>query len=184
MSVNKLEQKLYEARKRLERSLLHHPDWKFATLRKEIADLEEAIARPLSEGDTSERIKQAYWQPGKRLFRNSVGALVDKVGRLVRFGLANDSKQMNELLKSADRIGWTTVLITPEMVWTHVAVFTSVEAKKEGWTPPKPGPEKIHGRITEYGHFAAQKRWADLVNREGGIAGFMSDPDEGFIDVY
>lgn len=68
------------------------------------------------------------------LFRNNVGACQDKTGRLIRYGLANESKEMNTHLKSSDRIGWRSVLITPDMVGNTIAQFTMREIKKASWT--------------------------------------------------
>ena len=84
--------------------------------------------------------------PDARIFRNQVGSLPDpRTGRLVTFGLARGS---------ADLIGWRTVVVTPEMVGTRLAIFTSIEVK----TPT--------GRIRP-----EQQAWLDVVLRGGGIAG-------------
>ncbi len=69
---------------------------------------------------------------GYHLFRNNVGQLLDKEGRPVRFGLANDSKALNKALKSGDLIGWETITITPDMVGQRVARFLSVEVNAGG----------------------------------------------------
>ena len=84
--------------------------------------------------------------PDARLFRNQVGSLPDpRTGRLVTFGLARGS---------ADLIGWRTVVVTPEMVGTRLAVFSSIEVK----TPT--------GRIRP-----EQQAWLGAVHGAGGIAG-------------
>ena len=81
-----------------------------------------------------------------RLFRNQVGSLPDpRTGRLVTFGLARGS---------ADLIGWRTITVTPEMVGTRLAVFTSIEVK----TPT--------GRVG-----SEQQAWLACVQQCGGIAG-------------
>jgi hypothetical protein len=81
-----------------------------------------------------------------RLFRNQVGQLPDpRTGRPVQFGLARGS---------ADLIGWRTITITPDMVGTQLAVFTSIEVK----TPT--------GRIRPEQH-----AWQRTVTAAGGIAG-------------
>lgn len=59
-------------------------------------------------------------RPDCRLFRNNCGSLVDKRGRLVTFGLCKGS---------SDLIGWQSVMVTPEMVGTRVAIFLAVETK-------------------------------------------------------
>jgi hypothetical protein len=105
-----------------------------------------------------------------RLWRNNRGAGKLDSGSYVRFGLANDSKMLGDVLKSGDLIGWRPVLITPDMVGKVLAQFVSVECKPEGWrAPPK---------NTTDADAAAQYRWADLVNKEGGYAVFINDPSQ------
>lgn len=88
-------------------------------------------------------------------------------GQPIRFGLANDSKALGDVLKSGDLIGWRPVVITPDMVGKTLAQFVSVENKSEGWTP-QPNDK----------HEIAQRKWAELVNSEGGYAVFISDPNQ------
>jgi len=99
------------------------------------------------ETDLQQRIRLALGTtPHLRLFRNQVGQLPDpRTGRPVQFGLARGS---------ADLIGWRTVTITPDMVGTRLAVFTSIEIK----TPT--------GRLTPQQH-----AWLGTVRSAGGIAG-------------
>lgn len=101
----------------------------------------------------------------KRLFRNNVGELKDANGVPVRYGLANDSKALNAELKSADLIGWESILITPDMVGQTIARFLSVECKAEDWKPRAKSPHEI-----------AQRRWADMVNAAGGRALIVNAP--------
>lgn len=89
---------------------------------------------------------------GITLWRNNSGALVDNTGRLLRFGLGNESAQINRVLKSSDLIG-----IGPQ------GRFVAVEVKAPGWTKPKNEREK------------AQKNFIDLVNGRGGRAIFCSN---------
>lgn len=103
---------------------------------------------------------------GRRLFRNNVGVLKDANGRPVRYGLANDSKDLNQRLKSADLVGWETIIITPDMVGQRVARFLSVECKAQGWRFNPNDP-----------HEAAQMRWANMVNEAGGRAVFATGPE-------
>lgn len=117
------------------------------------------------------------------MHRNNRGVLKDARGIPVRFGLANDSEQLGRVLKSGDLIGWETILITPEMVGSFIARFKSIEVKPDGWKPPGAGPTERAGKLTAYGHYLGQKRWADLVTSEGGSAGFMIDPDRGFEEI-
>ena len=57
---------------------------------------------------------------GARLFRNNVGRLRTADGRYVQYGLC---------VGSSDVIGWTPVMVTPEMVGRTLAVFTAFECK-------------------------------------------------------
>ena len=90
----------------------------------------------------------------------------DATGRPVRFGLANDSKKLNQELKSGDLIGWRRVLITPDMVGRTIAQIVSRECKPADWTPAPPGPTE------RWLHEEAQRRWAALINNDGGDACF------------
>lgn len=115
------------------------------------------------------RLAGAAKRPAWRLYRNQRGAGHMESGNYIRYGLANDSKQLGDVLKSGDLIGWRPVVITADMVGKVIAQFVSVECKHEGWTPPPVD--------TKDNDAAAQYRWADLVNREGGYAVFISDPE-------
>lgn len=138
----------------------------------------------MSEGANQNRIREHYASAGWRLWRNNSGVLTDINGRPVRYGLANDSKQLNEQIKSGDLIGWAPLLITPDMVGDVVAQFVSIEAKPDGWKMPNPTnrviPRKPGERMTAYEHAQAQLRWALMLRNEGGRAGFMVDPVRGF----
>jgi hypothetical protein len=106
--------------------------------------------------------------PNRKLWRNNVGVLKNPVGTPVRYGLANDTKELNEKIKSGDLIGWETVTITPEMVGMRIARFVSVECKEEGWTPAPPTNTKV------FAHEEAQREWARVVIEAGGIAIFTT----------
>lgn len=99
---------------------------------------------------------------GIHLWRNNVGSLLDARGIPVRYGLANDSKALNERLKSADLIGWRPLTVQQHMIGWTVAQFVSRECKAPGW--------RYSGNERE----AAQLAWAQLVLRAGGDAGFAA----------
>lgn len=98
------------------------------------------------------------------LWRNNVGVLKDERNVPVRYGLANDSKQLNEVLKSGDLIGWRSVTIEPQHVGRVLAQFVSRECKRPGWT--------YRGDARE----EAQQRWATMVLAAGGDACFTTGP--------
>jgi hypothetical protein len=103
--------------------------------------------------------------PGVTLWRNNNGVLLNPAGQPVRFGLANESKQLNETLKSSDLIGWRSVVITPHHVGMTLAVFLARECKPAGW--------RYHENDA---HERAQKNWLDLVSQAGGDAAFATGP--------
>jgi hypothetical protein len=105
---------------------------------------------------------------GMRLWRNNVGVLLNRDGRPVRYGLANDSKALNEKLKSGDLIGWRRRLITPADVGHVIAQFVSRECKPAGWTPAAPS------NVGLYAHEQAQRAWIDLIAADGGDASFYT----------
>lgn len=97
----------------------------------------------MSEMAVLRRILEACARGEVRLFRNNVGALEDKTGRVVRYGLCKGS---------SDLIGYRTVEITPDMVGQRLAVFVALEVKDKG-------------RLT-----AEQAQFLEVVRRAGGIA--------------
>lgn len=99
---------------------------------------------------------------GCTLWRNNVGVLKDINGRPVRYGLANESPDMNDRVKSGDLIGWRSLVIEPRHVGARFAQFVSREAKAPGW--------KFRGDKREL----AQLAWANLVNAAGGDAAFAT----------
>lgn len=101
-------------------------------------------------------------QKGVKLFRNNVGALKDERGRLVRYGLGNDTPALNAALKSADLIGWRPVVISPQHVGHTFGQFVSREVKAPNW------------QYTGAGREPAQLAWANMVNAAGGDAAFVT----------
>lgn len=122
---------------------------------------EHAVAAGKSEAYTQSLVRLAAPIAGYVLTRNNVGVLTDKTGRPVRYGLFNESKSLNETIKSPDLIGWRSITITPDMVGRNIAQFVGRECKREGWTF-NPNDE----------HEKAQKRCIDMINAAGGDARF------------
>jgi hypothetical protein len=83
-------------------------------------------------------------------------------GKLVRYGLANDSKAVNEMIKSSDLIGIRPVLITPAHVGYTVGQFVAREVKAGAWM------------YRGTSHEQAQKRFLELVAGMGGDACFAN----------
>lgn len=128
----------------------------------------------MSETGNQNRIREHYATLGYRLWRNNSGVLENKDGTPVRYGLGNDSKQLNEQIKSGDLIGWRPRLVTPDMIGDVIAQFVSIDAKPDGWSFPRPTNKAAYKRAM------AQLRWANMIVAEGGEAGFIIDPLRGF----
>lgn len=119
----------------------------------------------VTEGGVQSRVRLEAAQKRIYLWRNNVGAgkLVEG-GRFIRWGLANDSAQLNEKLKSADLIGLRPIRITPALVGQVVGQFVSREVKEPNFKPD--GSKK----------YLAQQAWATLVNLNGGDAKIVTGP--------
>jgi hypothetical protein len=122
-----------------------------------------------SETAVQQQTRLEHSKLGGAIWRNNSGACTDDTGRLVRYGLGNDSAQLNKVIKSSDLIGITPTLITPEMVGYWLGVFTAYECKPSGWTM-RPGDDRAK----------AQGKFHDIVKDHCGYAGFVSDPN----DIY
>lgn len=92
------------------------------------------VAGPTKEGYVQSIVRLEAPKHGVLLTRNNVGALQDETGRVVRFGLFNESKDQNDILKSPDLVGIRKIVITDSMVGTVVGQFVAREVKHAGWT--------------------------------------------------
>lgn len=118
----------------------------------------------VSESEIQQKIQIDGPSWNCQLMRNNSGALKDQTGRLVRYGLGNVSKQHSEQIKSSDLIGFTKVVITPDMVGKTVAIFTAVEVKESDWKPSPVDKREI-----------AQRTFLQWILANGGLAGFAWD---------
>lgn len=118
-----------------------------------------------SDGGMVDECRLVYGRLDTWPLRNNSGAFSDETGRLVRFGLGNDSQRTNALFKSSDLVGPRSVLITPEMVGRTVALFWARECKAPGW--------KYTGTPRE----VAQLRFLSKIVQMGGDAAFYSGLD-------
>lgn len=115
-----------------------------------------------NEAGAQQRVRLDAAARGCLLWRNNVGACEDNRGNHIRYGLANESKQMNKNIKSSDLIGITPVVVVPEMVGYKIGVFTAREVKAPGW--------KYSGTARE----EAQRKFGELVAAHGGDFEFIS----------
>ena len=120
-----------------------------------------------SEAAVQQNIRLQASEQDDLLWRNNQGACYDESGRLIRYGLGNDSAQVNKRIKSGDLVGLTKVVITPEMIGQVIGVFTNIEAKASTWKQ-RPSDERA----------AAQGRFHSVVREYGGFAGFATSADE------
>lgn len=104
-----------------------------------------------TEAGAMGRLRLACAEAGMLVWRNNVGAMEDKFGRVVRFGLANDSAALNKSIKSCDLIG-----IKPG------GQFFAREVKVPGWEYSGTDREK------------AQLKFIELVLSLGGDAAFST----------
>jgi len=106
-----------------------------------------------SEAAIQSEIRKRASQLGVFLWRNNVGACETAEGRIIRYGLANDSVLLSKQIKSSDLVGWTAG-----------GRFVSVEVKREGWEYPRTPSDREK----------AQAKWINLVKDNGGLAGFAT----------
>lgn len=99
----------------------------------------------MSETDKQNQLRIDLSDRGITNWRNNTGALPDKNGRLVRYGLCTGS---------SDIIAITPIVITPEMVGSTIGVFTAIEVKVKNRKPSK-----------------AQKNFIRVIKEKGGFAG-------------
>lgn len=120
-----------------------------------------------SETAVQNDIRLAASRHGDVLWRNNSGAGQDSTGRLVRFGLGNDSAQVNAVRKSPDLVGIRPRLIEPWMVGYLIGQFVGIEVKRGGW--------KFSAKDE---HAVAQQRFGDDIVNHGGLFMFASDVSE------
>lgn len=116
-----------------------------------------------SEAAVQQVIRLEAAPKGIRIWRNNVGVLKDERGVPVRFGLCNDSKKINEQIKSSDLIGIRPVLIQPHMVGMTIGQFVAREVKAPNWKLLS-GDKRAQ----------AQLRFIQLVQSLGGDACFAT----------
>lgn len=140
------------------------------------ADPSDKVPEGASEARTQQQARLDIAHAGAMSWRNNVGATPAKMEyncarcgfhgevsqRPVRYGLANDSAQMNSTIKSSDLILAIPRVITPAMVGTTIAQFGAVECKAHGW------------QFTGKGREGAQQAWLALIESIGGYARFST----------
>lgn len=108
------------------------------------------------ETSVLKKIQLALSGAGARIFRNQVGTYKLAIGGYVTSGLG---------VGSSDLVGWSTVVVSPEMVGRKVAVFTAIEVK-------------TFSSKTKKRRLEEQKNFIRVVKEAGGIAGFARTEEE------
>lgn len=121
-----------------------------------------SIATETPESEVSKAVRLEAAGLGHVLWRNNVGAAQNEAGQWFRYGLANDSKQMNKITKSHDLVGIKRVLITPELVGQTIGQFMCRETKRADW------------KWTASKRELAQAHYGELVSSMGGDSGFAN----------
>jgi hypothetical protein len=124
----------------------------------------------LTEAEVQAQERLIASQQGMRWYRNNVGVAVDRSGRPIRYGLANDSKALNQAVKSSDLIGVRPILITPQHVGTVIGQFIGAECKRSDW------------RYMDTPEERAQQAWHDIINGLGGYSKFITKPGTFALD--
>ena len=120
-----------------------------------------------SENLVQQKIRILAGYCGATLMRNNSGAATDQTGRLIRYGLGNDSAQLNQVVKSSDLIGFTELTIQARHIGKKMAIFTAIEVKATGWQY-RPADKRA----------VAQRAFIDIINNAGGLAGFAQCEDD------
>lgn len=115
-----------------------------------------------SEASSQQRVRLDAAAAGVMLWRNNVGACEDNNGNHIRYGLANESKKMNENIKSSDLVGITPHLVVASDVGYKIGMFTAREVKAPGWEYKGTKREK------------AQRKFGELVMANGGDFQFIT----------
>lgn len=132
--------------------------------------LDPSIPQGATEAAVSQRVRLAAAEDGTLTWRNNVGAMQDESGRVVRYGLCNDTAELNRKIKSADLIGIKPVLIGPQHVGRIIGQFWSREVKRANWS------------WTGNEHEVAQARWMELILSKGGDAALTNGGS--YVDCY
>jgi len=121
--------------------------------------------RSQSEAAAQQLIRLEVAYRGGRVWRNNSGAAQDEAtGRVVRYGLGNDSRAVNAVFKSSDLIGITPVTCP---CGRKYGVFTAYEVKKPGWSL-RPGDKRGQ----------AQFNFIKRVVSLGGYARFAASTED------
>lgn len=112
----------------------------------------------MSEAAILAAVRIALSKAGLLVWRNNCGQHITAMGHAIRYGIANPG--------GSDLIGLRSVLVTPDMVGTRVAVFVAVEVKDTA------------GRATP-----EQTNFLRTILEAGGIAMLVRSPEEAVASI-
>jgi hypothetical protein len=115
-----------------------------------------------------QKLDDAAWAANPCTWRNNRGSAIVR-GQYIAYGLPpppSGRREDDEDMGGGDRIGFFSVVITPEMVGKTVAVFKSIEEKT------------VNDRLKPN-----QKKWHNFVISEGGISEIWKEKKDGSIEV-
>lgn len=108
--------------------------------------------RKQKESAVNDAIIKAARLKGSTLYRNRRGMVRLPMGGMFPYGLGPNG--------FPDNVGYTTRVITPDMVGQRVAIFTAIEAKVDGPADPH------------------QQECIERIRADGGIAGTAHNGEE------
>lgn len=132
---------------------------------QELREITSVTQDPLSghsEEVVAAECRLALGKHGIITMRNNVGVLEDVNGRPVRYGLCNETKPMNQAMKSSDDILIIPYVVKPHDVGRTIGRFGALEYKKRNWV--------FSGR----GREGAQSNFHRMVAAAGGVGLFAN----------
>lgn len=96
-------------------------------------------------------LDEKVWLAFPFTYRNNRGTAFTQHGQFIRFGIPEPrTPERPDDMKGGDRVGFTEIKITPDMVGKTIAIFTSIEEKTVN-DRLKPGQIKWHNFVLEHG---------------------------------
>lgn len=103
---------------------------------------------------TTSQVTNKAWEAHPWTYKNNRGCVRTAGGGFLRYGIPEPTgKEKDDDMKGGDRIGFSEITITPDMVGKTLAVFTNVEIKGDG-------------DVLKSG----QVRWHNFVLAHGGVS--------------
>lgn len=139
---------------------------------QELMAITAARCEPLSDHSEAAVASECDLELAKHgiiTMQNNVGALQDKTGRYVRYGLMNETPAMNKAIKSSDRILLISYVVKPQDVGRTLGLFGGVEYKKRKWV------------YTGEGREVAQATFHRVLASKGGF-GTFANSRESLVD--